>query len=67
MEGVCEGRLDLVQSDMTTVIEDCRQEPPDEERLCASAECVPMHSLNTALLCLRRPRALLPAAVTHIP
>lgn len=29
------GRLDLVQSDMTTVIEDRRQEPMDEERLCA--------------------------------
>lgn len=29
------GRLDLVQSDMTTVIEDRRQEPIDEERLCA--------------------------------
>lgn len=37
--GVCglhlRGRLDLVQSDMTRVIEDCRQEPMDEECLCA--------------------------------
>lgn len=42
---------------MTTVIEDRRQEPVDEERLCAPAlgASVPMHSLNTALLCLRRP------------
>lgn len=33
--GGLRGRLDLVQSDMTTVIEDRRQEPTDEERLCA--------------------------------
>lgn len=33
--GGLRGRLDLVQSDMTTVIEDRRQEPMDEERLCA--------------------------------
>lgn len=42
--GGLRGRLELVQSDMTTVIEDRRQEPADEERLCASVSvflCIP--------------------------